>query len=256
MRAHDGVVAEDAAEIVGIGKHVFLQREKHAGGIDEIEGRNAIFERDGLRAQNLLRRHGEEGAGFDGGVVGDDHAEASGRRGPVPVTTPAAGAPPYSAYMPWAAQRPSSRKSVPGIEEEVEPFAGREALFGVLGFDGFGAAALADRVFFGAHAGEKGHESRTVRLQARGLRVECGGQSVVKGLRHGGPIDGWPSLAFWGRVGQRCRSRESDGEQDNREPLWLRQGETFDSLRALRIRRGTLECSLQAQRATWPAVFS
>ena len=28
----------------------------------------------------------------------------------MPVTTPAAGAPPYSLYMSWAAQRPSSWK--------------------------------------------------------------------------------------------------------------------------------------------------
>ncbi len=36
-RADDGVVAEDAAEVVGVGEDVFLQGEEDAGGIDEVE---------------------------------------------------------------------------------------------------------------------------------------------------------------------------------------------------------------------------
>ncbi len=35
---HARVVAEDAAEVVLVGEDVFLQRQKNAGGVDEIEG--------------------------------------------------------------------------------------------------------------------------------------------------------------------------------------------------------------------------
>ncbi len=76
--AHDGVVAEDAAEVVGVGEDVFLQGKEDAGGVDQVERGNAVFDGDGLRAQNLFGGHGEECAGFHGGVVGDDHAQAAG----------------------------------------------------------------------------------------------------------------------------------------------------------------------------------
>ncbi len=70
---HDGVVAEDAAEVVGVGEDIFLQRQEDAGGIDEIDGRDVIIEGDVLRANDLLGRHREKRAGFHGGVVGDEH---------------------------------------------------------------------------------------------------------------------------------------------------------------------------------------
>ena len=77
-RRHDGVVAKDAAEVVLVGEDVFLQRQEDARRVDEVERRDAIFHRDGLRAENLLRGHREKRAGFHGRVVGDDHAQASG----------------------------------------------------------------------------------------------------------------------------------------------------------------------------------
>ncbi len=80
-RGHDGVVAEDAAEIVLVGEDVFLQRQEDAGGVDEVDGRDAVFDGDGLGADDLLGGHGKEGAGLDRGVVGDDHAELARRRG-------------------------------------------------------------------------------------------------------------------------------------------------------------------------------
>jgi hypothetical protein len=58
------------------GKDVFLQREEDSGGVDEVDRRNAIFDGDVLRADDLLRGHGKEGAGFDGGVVHDEHDHA------------------------------------------------------------------------------------------------------------------------------------------------------------------------------------
>ncbi len=41
LRADDRVVAEDAAEVVGVGEDVLLQRQEHAGGVDEVDQRQA-----------------------------------------------------------------------------------------------------------------------------------------------------------------------------------------------------------------------
>jgi hypothetical protein len=62
--------------------------------------------------------------------------------------------------MPWAAKRESSKKRVlgSGIEEEVEAFAGGEALFCVLGLCCFGAASGVDFCFLGSDGFEEdGH---------------------------------------------------------------------------------------------------
>ena len=77
MRAHYGVVAEDSAEIVGVRENIFLQREKNAAGIHEIDRGNAIFDGDILRANDFFRGHREKRAGLHGGVVGDDHHAAA-----------------------------------------------------------------------------------------------------------------------------------------------------------------------------------
>ncbi len=76
-RRHHGVVAEDAAEIVGVGKNIFLQRQENAGGVDQIDRRNVVFDGDVLRANDLLRRHGKERAGLDRRVVHDQHDQPS-----------------------------------------------------------------------------------------------------------------------------------------------------------------------------------
>ena len=60
------------------GKTSSCKRQEDAGRVDEVEGGDAVLHRDVLSAENLLRGHGEEGAGLHGRVVGDDHAELSG----------------------------------------------------------------------------------------------------------------------------------------------------------------------------------
>ena len=93
------VVAEDAAEVVFVGKDLILQRQKDAGGIDEIDQRQSKLSRDRLGPQHLLDRLRKQRAGFDGGVVGDDQ-QGRPLTQPMPVTTPAAGTSPHSGYMP------------------------------------------------------------------------------------------------------------------------------------------------------------
>ena len=79
-RRDHGVVAEDAAEVVLVGKHLVLQRQEDAGAIDEVDQRQTILQGDALGAQHLLAGHRKEGAGLDRGVVGDDHDAAGPRR--------------------------------------------------------------------------------------------------------------------------------------------------------------------------------
>ena len=59
-----------------VGKHIFLQRQKNAGRVDQVDRRNVIFDGDVLRPHHLLGRHGKERASLHGGVVGDQHEQS------------------------------------------------------------------------------------------------------------------------------------------------------------------------------------
>ena len=74
-RRHNGVIAEDAAKIVGIGKDIFLQREKNASGIDQVDRGNVTVDGDVLRPDHLFRRHGEKSTSFNSGVIHDQHEQ-------------------------------------------------------------------------------------------------------------------------------------------------------------------------------------
>ena len=72
-RAHPRLVVEDAAEVVAVGKHLGLVRQVGPAAVDQIDARQAVLQRDLLRAQVLLHRQREIGAALHRGVVGDDH---------------------------------------------------------------------------------------------------------------------------------------------------------------------------------------
>ena len=76
-RAHDGLVMEDAAEVVHVGEDLVLHGQEGAARVDEIDARQPILQRHLLGAQVLLDRQREIGAALDGGIVGYDHALAS-----------------------------------------------------------------------------------------------------------------------------------------------------------------------------------
>ena len=69
-----GLVVEDAAEVVAVGKHLVLLGQEGAAGVDQVDARQVVLLRDLLRAQVLLHRHRVVGAALHGGVVGDHHA--------------------------------------------------------------------------------------------------------------------------------------------------------------------------------------
>ena len=74
LRAHIGLVEEDAAKVVSIGKHLVLVGQVGAARVHQINTGQAVLLRHLLGTQMLF--HGERvvGAAFDGGVVAHDHA--------------------------------------------------------------------------------------------------------------------------------------------------------------------------------------
>ncbi len=76
-RGHRRLVEEDAAEVLAVGEDLVLHRQERAAGVDEVDARQPVVQRDLLRPQVLLDRHGVVGAALDGRVVGDDHAAAA-----------------------------------------------------------------------------------------------------------------------------------------------------------------------------------
>ena len=72
-----GLIVEDAAEMLAVGKHLGPVRQVGAAAIDEIDAGQAVLARDLLRAHMLLHRHRIIGAALDGGVVAHDHAFAA-----------------------------------------------------------------------------------------------------------------------------------------------------------------------------------
>ncbi len=130
-RAHHGVVAEDAAEVVGVGEDIFLQWKEDAGGVDQVEGGNAVLEGDGLGAQNLLGRHGKERAGLHCGVVGDDHAEASADAAEAGDDARAGCAAVFAVHF---VSGPEAKFEEPRllVEQQIQPFSDSQTPFCVL----------------------------------------------------------------------------------------------------------------------------
>ena len=77
-RRHIGLVVEDAAEVILVGKYLFLHRQERAARIDHVDAWQVILERDLLRPQMLLHRHRIVGTAFHRRVVDDDDAFAPG----------------------------------------------------------------------------------------------------------------------------------------------------------------------------------
>ena len=68
------LVVKDSAEVLTVREDLVLERQEGTSGVDEIEARQAVLERDLLGPKVLLDRHREVGAALDRGVVGDQHA--------------------------------------------------------------------------------------------------------------------------------------------------------------------------------------
>ena len=131
------------AEIVFVGEDVVLQREEDAGGVDEIDQREAILDGDFLGAENFFGGGGKEGAGFDGGVVGDDHVTAAADRADAGDDAGGRRAAPFGIHAPGGPQIEFEECGI-GIDQLIDPLARGEAVFFVLAGDGSLAAAETD----------------------------------------------------------------------------------------------------------------
>jgi hypothetical protein len=78
LGAEVGLVEEDPAEVVAVGEDLVLAREERTAGVDEVDARQPVLAGDLLRSQVLLDGDRVVGPAFHGGVVGHDHAFATG----------------------------------------------------------------------------------------------------------------------------------------------------------------------------------
>lgn len=70
---HVGLVEEDPAEMVAVWKDLVLVRQVRTAGVDEIDARKVVLQRNLLRPKVLLHGHRIVGAALHRGVVDDDH---------------------------------------------------------------------------------------------------------------------------------------------------------------------------------------
>jgi hypothetical protein len=120
---HGGLVVEDPAEVVAVGKDLVLPGQEGAAGVHEIDARQPVVQGDLLGAQMLLDRHRVIGAALDRGVIGDHHHltarhpadpgdHPGGRR--LPVVHPVGG------------QRCQFEKGGARVEQPVHPVPGQQ----------------------------------------------------------------------------------------------------------------------------------
>ena len=76
--AHRRLVVEDPAEVLAVREHLVLHGQECAAGVDEVDARQAVAQRDLLRPQVLLDRHRVVRAALDRCVVRHHDALASG----------------------------------------------------------------------------------------------------------------------------------------------------------------------------------
>src|SRR5690606_24210319 len=75
---HVGLVVEDAAEMLAVGKDFILVGQVGAARVHQVNAGQAILLCNLLRPQVFLDGKRVVGAAFDGGVVADDHAFHAG----------------------------------------------------------------------------------------------------------------------------------------------------------------------------------
>ncbi len=120
-RRQPGLVVEDPAEMLAVGKHVILARQVRAARVDEVDARQVVFAGDRLRAQVFLDRDRVIGATLDRRVVGDDHALAPGD--PADPADQAAGRNPVVAVHLVPGELADLEKRRAGVEQPVDAIA-------------------------------------------------------------------------------------------------------------------------------------
>jgi hypothetical protein len=162
--------------------------KEHPGRIHKVERWNAVLKRDVLRAQHLLRRHGEKRASLHSGIVRDDHAEPA---------THAAEAGDNSRSRRTAVlfihleRRPQAqlKEFASFIEQQFQALPHGEALFCVLGGGRLCASSVPNGLFLGSYAGKHFEQRGPVRFRAGRLWIKGGIDHILKfrAFRHSSP---------------------------------------------------------------------
>ena len=126
---------------------------------------------------------GKEGAGFDGGVVDDQHDHAGLDAGESGDDAGGGRASPFFVHAVGGVEAEFEEST--GVGEQVDALAGGQAVLGVLALDGLRTSALADFFFFVANLGNQIGKSSHVRFIAQRGRIEFGGEHVVDRDRGG-----------------------------------------------------------------------
>ncbi|CKR69440.1 Uncharacterised protein [Mycobacterium tuberculosis] len=138
LGAHRRLVVEDPPEMLAVGKHLVLAGQEGAAGVDQIDARQHILQRDLLGAQVLLDRHRVVGTALDRRVVGDDHALASGYPADPGDDSRARG---FVAVHAASGQRSQLEERAARVEQAVHPFAGQQLAAADVAFPGAFVAA-------------------------------------------------------------------------------------------------------------------
>ena len=170
LRAHVGLVEEDAAEVFAVGKDVVLARQEGAARVDQVDARQPVLHRDLLRAQVLLHRHRIVGAALHRRVVGDDHhllpvhpadaGDDAGRRRLAVV----------HAVRGELADLEEGRA---GVEQAVDALARQQLAAGDVALSRLGVAAEGDPRRLRAQVGHLRRQVRCVAPEIVGARVEA-----------------------------------------------------------------------------------
>jgi hypothetical protein len=77
LRAHLGLIVEDAAEMIAIRENIGLMGQVGPAGVHQIEAGQAVFLRNLLRAQMFLDRHRVIGAALHRRIIGQHHRQTA-----------------------------------------------------------------------------------------------------------------------------------------------------------------------------------
>src|SRR5215831_5089221 len=180
---HDRIVAKDAAKVVGVGEDVLLKRKEYACGVDEVDGRDAVLDGDVLGTNDLLRGHGKERACLHGGVVNDEHHQASVNAGESGDDAGSGSAAPLFVHAVGSVNAEFEEGA--GVNQQVDSLAGYETSLAVLALDSLRAPTLANLFFLVVDDGDQVGHGAHIGFKARGGRVHFGGKGGVDGQSTG-----------------------------------------------------------------------
>ena len=187
-RRHVGLVVKNAAEMVAVGEHLVLFRQKSAAGVHQVDAGQVVRLGDLLGPQVFFHRERIVGPALDGGVVGHDHAFAA-RHGPH-AGDDAGGRHGVVVHPPGRQLRQLQERRA-WIAQLADAFPGQELAAGAMPLPGFVAAALGDEGGLLIQVRYQSLHGRRVGLELGGLRV------------NGGLQQGHGALPCWRRCWQR-----------------------------------------------------